>query len=261
MAHKSDEVTIMERAEYLKKVRAMAEALYDHGAPVYWVNWGLAPDPTHRQFMEKFLERLGAHSAILDAACGAGLYDGMLDEAGHRVLGIDQSGNVLARAQEHYPQEHFPGLQYTKLGLQEMDFQATFDGIICMDAMEHICPEDWPRILTRFNRALKPGGVLYVTVDAQKLVEDSKAYEQAKAMGLPVVFGEVVDELDAAYAEAMALEALELNTLSYERLDHSVYHYHPSMEQVRTWFDQAGLSIEEEGIWDEYVHILARKKA
>jgi 2-polyprenyl-3-methyl-5-hydroxy-6-metoxy-1,4-benzoquinol methylase len=145
--------------------------------------------------------------------------------------------------------------------LQELDFQAAFDGIICMDAMEHICPEDWQVILAHFKRALKPGGVLYVTVDAQKLDEDGKAYERAKAMGLPVVFGEVVDELDAAYAEAMALEALELNTLSYERLDHTVYHYHPSMEQVRVWSDQAGLSIEEEGIWDEYVHILARKKA
>jgi hypothetical protein len=98
-------------------------------------------------------------------------------------------------------------------------------------------------------------------VDAQKQDEDGKAYERAKLMGLPVVFGEVVDELDAAYAEAMALDALELNTLSYERLDHTVYHYHPSMEQVRAWYDQAGLAVEEEGTDDEYVHVLARKNA
>jgi 2-polyprenyl-3-methyl-5-hydroxy-6-metoxy-1,4-benzoquinol methylase len=168
---------------------------------------------------------------------------------------------VLARAQEHFPQEHFPRLHYAKIGLQEMDFQAAFDGVICMDAMEHICPEDWQVILANFHKALRQGGVLYVTVDAQKLDEDSKAYERAKLMGLPVVFGEVVDELDAAYAEAMALGALELDTLSYERLDHAVYHYHPSMEQVRTWLDQAGLAIEEEGTEEWYTHLLARKKA
>jgi hypothetical protein len=130
-----------------------------------------------------------------------------------------------------------------------------------MDAMEHICPEDWPVILANFHNALRQGGVLYITVDAQKLDEDSKAYERAKLMGLPVVFGEVVDELDSAYAQAMALEALDLNTLSYERLDHTVYHYHPSMEQVRLWYDQAGLVIEEEGTSDEYVHVMARKNA
>jgi 2-polyprenyl-3-methyl-5-hydroxy-6-metoxy-1,4-benzoquinol methylase len=251
----------VERAEWLKKVRSMAEALYDHGAPAYWIKWGLSLDPMHREFIEKFLGRLSGPSDLLDAACGAGLYDGMLYEAGHRVLGIDQSGGVLAKAQEHFPQEHFHELHYAKIGLQEMDFQAAFDGVICMDAMEHICPEDWPVILANYHKALRQGGVLYITVDAQKQDEDGKAYERAKLMGLPVVFGEVVDELDAAYAEAMALDALELNTLSYERLDHTVYHYHPSMEQVRAWYDQAGLAVEEEGTDDEYVHVLARKNA
>jgi hypothetical protein len=80
-------------------------------------------------------------------------------------------------------------------------------------------------------------------------------------MGLPVVFGEVADELDEVYAQAMALEALDERALSGERLDLSVYHYHPSMEQVRAWFDQAGLAIEEEGTEDEYAHLLARKNA
>jgi SAM-dependent methyltransferase len=251
----------MERAEWLKKMRTMAEALYDHGAPAYWVNWGLYPDAMHREFIEKFLGQLSGQSDILDAACGAGLYDGMLHEAGHSVLGIDQSGGMLARAREHYPQEHFPRLRYAKMGLQELDFQAAFDGIICMDAMEHICPEDWPVILNCFQKALKPGGVIYVTVDALKPSEDRQSYERARAMGLPVVFGEVVDELDVAYAEAMALEALDLKALSYERLDHTVYHYHPSMEQVHAWYDQAGLAIEEEGTGDEYMHVLARKNA
>jgi len=251
----------MERAEWLKKVRTQAEALYDHIAPAYWVKFGMYPDPTHRQFMEKFLGRLGVQSAILDAACGAGCYDGMLLEAGHSVLGIDQSGNMLARAREVFPQERFPELRYTKMGLQEMDFQPTFDGVICMDALEHICPEDWPGILSRFQQALKPGGMLYVTVDAVELGEYREAYEQAKAMGLPVVFGEVADELDEVYSQAMALEALDEKALSGTRLDLSVYHYHPSMEQVRLWYDQAGLAIEEEGTGDEYVHVLARKNA
>ena len=250
----------MERAEWLKKMRIMAEALYDHIAPAYWEKFGLYPDPTHRQFMEKLLGRLAAQSAILDAACGAGRYDGMLLEAGHRVLGIDQSGSMLARAREHFPQERFPGLRYAKMGLQEMDFLEEFDGVICMDALEHIYPEDWPEILTRFQKALRPGGMLFVTVEALELGDYRVAYERAKAKGLPVVFGEVADELDETYAQAMALDALEGAILG-ERLDLSVYHYHPSMEQVRTWLDQAGLVIEEEGTGDGCMHVLAKKNA
>jgi 2-polyprenyl-3-methyl-5-hydroxy-6-metoxy-1,4-benzoquinol methylase len=105
----------MERVEWLKKMRTMAEALYDNLAPTWWVKYGLNPDQPHRQCIEKFLGQLHEHSFILDAACGSGLYDGMLVEAGHSVLGIDQSGGGLTRAREHFPQDCFPGLHYTKM--------------------------------------------------------------------------------------------------------------------------------------------------
>jgi 2-polyprenyl-3-methyl-5-hydroxy-6-metoxy-1,4-benzoquinol methylase len=246
----------MERAEWLKKVRAQAEALYDHFAPAYWVKFGLYADAAHRQFIEKFLGRLGSQSAILDAGCGAGRYDGMLLDAGHSVLGIDQSAGMLARAREFFPQERFPGLRYAQMGLQEIDFQAEFDGVICIDALEHVCPEDWPGILVRFRKALRPGGVLYATVEVAEWDEVREAYERARALGLPVVFGEVVDKVDAAYAQAAALD---WQAISGEQADPAVYHYYPPPEQVRAWLDQTGLAIEEEGTGDGYAHLLARK--
>ena len=48
----------MERSEWLKKVRSMAEELYDHGAPAYWVKWGVDLDSMHREFIDKFLRQL-----------------------------------------------------------------------------------------------------------------------------------------------------------------------------------------------------------
>lgn len=251
----------MERAEWLIKVRAQAESLYDHIAPAYWARYGGSIDSSHRQFIEKFLGRLAAPGKILDAACGAGLYDEILIEAGHQVLGLDQSSGMLARAREIYPPERFPHLQYKRIGLQEIDFHAEFDGLICMDALEHICPEDWPGILARFQQALKMGGVLYITVDALEMGDYRQPYERARAKGLPVVFGEVANELDTVYAQVVELDALDPRAITGERLDLSVYHYHPAMDQVRTWLGDAGLAIEEEGSGDEYVHILARKHA
>jgi SAM-dependent methyltransferase len=245
----------MEREEWLAKMRAQAEALYDHLAPAYWVKFGLYPNQTHRRFIEKFLGRLGAKSSILDAACGAGRYDGMLLEAGHSVLGIDQSISMLARAREVFPQERFPDLRYARMGLQEMDFNGEFNGAICMDALEHVCPEDWPGILARFQKALSPGGVLYVTFEVADWGGVEEAYERARVLGLPVVFGEVADEVDAAYANVVVLD---WQAISGEQSDPAVYHYYPRLDQVRTWFDQAGLTIEGEGTGDGYAHLLAR---
>lgn len=240
----------MERAEWLKQMHGMAEALYDHVSPQYWVTFGLYENETHRIYLQKFLDRVPPHSRLLSAACGAGRYDGVLLEAGHSIVGIDQSAGMLARAREHFPE-----VQYVKMSLQEMDFHEAFDGVICMDAMEHICPEDYPVILRGFQKALKPGGVLYFTADRAESpdFELEAYYQRAKALGLPVVFGEVADE--EAYERAM-----EQPNVAGEQADIAVYHYYPPLEKVREWIDQAGLAIEEEGEGSGPYHFVVRKE-
>lgn len=238
----------MERADWLKQMRDKVEKLYDLYSSRYWTELGLYPNETHLEYLQKFLERIPPHSTVLSAGCGAGRYDGILLEAGHSVVGIDQSAGMLARAREHFPQA-----RYEKIGLQEMDFQNEFDGAICIDALEHVFPEEWPGIVRGFWEALKPDGVLYFTVDlGGDHVEG--AYERAKALGLPVVFGEVVDQVEEAYERAITSGG------KAEAEDVGVYHYHPSLEQVRTWVSQEGLALEEEGTGNWYEHFVVRKK-
>jgi SAM-dependent methyltransferase len=242
----------MERAEWLKQMRSKAEELYDHLSPQYWVRFGLYPNETHREYLQKFLDRMGPHSTLLSAACGAGRYDGILLDAGHSLMGIDQPAGMLARARER-----FPAVRYEKIGLQEMDFREAFDGVICIDAMEHVCPEDWPQVLQRFWEALKPGGVLYFTVDladANVLEED---FEQAKSRGFPVVSGEMMSDVDLAYECA---KSSRMPVVSGELVDKAVYHYYPTLEQVRTWLAQARFAIEDEGTGNGYEHFMVRKK-
>ncbi len=244
----------MERAEWLKQMRSKAEALYDHFSPRYWVKWGLEVEETHRAYLQKFLSRVAPGSAVLSAGCGAGLYEGLLLEEGLSVTGIDQSAGMLALAREHFPQ-----VRYEKMGLQEMPFREEFDGVICMDAMEHICPEDYPAILCGFSQALKPGGVLYFTVDNSEPEEQLEAsYQRAKALGLPVVYGEVADEVDSNYAQLIVMDPNQ--PLPGDLADRAVYHFHPSLDQVRQWLGQAGAIIEEEGDGLWYHHFVARKK-
>jgi 2-polyprenyl-3-methyl-5-hydroxy-6-metoxy-1,4-benzoquinol methylase len=222
----------MDRVTWLKEMQHECEEKYDGYAPLYWDEYGLYSNSTHQHFIQEFLSRLPQHSSILDAACGAGRYLPFLLEKGHSILGIDQSQGMLVRAGEK-----FSTVPLERVSLQAMAYQEAFDGVICVDAMENIPPEDWFLVLGNFHRALKPGGHLYFTVETIENTDENEirqAFEKAQQAGLPVVYGENPDE--------------------------EVYHYHPMNQQVREWVERAGFEILKEGngeIW--YYHILVRK--
>ena len=223
----------MDRITWLKEMRRDCEEQYDtRWAPLYGEKWGLYSNTTHLEFLQEFLSLLPAKGMLLDAACGAGRYLPYLLEQGHSILGIDQSQGMLARAKAK-----FPDVPFEKVGLQEMAYRELFDGAICMDALEHICPEDWAPVLSNFHRALKPNGYLYFTAETIENADEDEikqAFEKAQRAGLPVVFGEVPEE--------------------------GAYHYHPTNQRVRDWTQQAGFEILKDAngeIW--YYHILVRK--
>lgn len=222
----------MNRAEWINARRRETEERYDKlWAPEYDEKWGIYPNATHLKFMDKFLNLLPAQGRVLDAACGAGRYMPLLLEKGHAVLGIDQAKGMLAKAQSK-----FPAVQTEKVGLQEMAYREMFIGAICMDAMEHVFPEDWPPVLGNLQRALKPQRYLYFTVEIpgeEEIKEVEEAFKQGQEQKLPIIHGECIDA--------------------------DVYHYYPSMELVREWIRQAGLIVIEEGEGDGYHHFLTRK--
>jgi SAM-dependent methyltransferase len=219
----------MNRPDWLRQMRREAEEKYTTlWAPDYVEKWGTYDNTTHQQFIQKFLNLLDPHSIVLDAACGAGRYMPMLLEKGHTVFGIDQSQGMLDSARKR-----FPDVYLEKIGLQEMSFVEMFDGALCMDAMEHVCPEDWLPIFQNFHRALKSNGCIYFTVEIANADEVTEAFQIAQEMGLPVVYGEWVND--------------------------EVYHYYPSMNQVREWMREAGFRPVEEGEGDSYRHFIIQK--
>lgn len=219
----------MDRTAWLKERRREAEERYSTlWAPLYWEKFGLYANETHQQFLQEFIKLLPQNSVVLDAASGAGRYLPFLLEEGYTVIATDQSDGMLARAKEK-----FPAVQFEKVGLQEISYQQLFDGAICMDAMEHVSPEDWPLVLSNFHRALKPQGYLYFTVEIIEKAELKSAFTRGQKLGWPVVYGELADE--------------------------EVYHYYPSLEQVREWIQQAGFALHQEGGGNGYHHFIVRK--
>lgn len=218
----------MNRSDWLLQTRHELEKLYDADAPLYGEKWGTYPNETQLEFIQKLLNLLPPESVILDAACGAGRYIAMFLEQGHRIMGIDQAGGMLSQAQTK-----FPAIEAKKVGLQEMDFAEAFDGAICVDAMEHIFPEDWTRILSNFHRALKSQGHFYFTVELADPNDVEAAFAKSKEQNLPLVFGEWMND--------------------------DCYHFYPPIQQVRDWLKQTNFDLIEDGEGDGYHHFLVRK--
>lgn len=218
----------MDRAEWLRERRHISETRFDTmWAPIYDDHWGATINPTHLACLSRFLASCPPGGAILDAACGTGKYWATVRERGFALTGSDQSRQMLLRARAK-----FPDVPTHHVGLQEMSFQRAFDGIMCMDAMEQIFPEDWPLVLANFHRALRDGGMLYITVELIDDDEQRQAYEAGQQEGLPVVFGEDTRE--------------------------GGYHYYPDFERVRGWLADARFVILSEQTGDGYWHLISR---
>lgn len=207
--------------------RSHAERMTALHAPTYDAEWGEIM-PSHAAFLGVLLARTREAGTILDAACGTGKYWPMVLTGGRTVIGVDQAAGMLAVAAVKHPE-----VPVGCVGLQELAFDATFDAVMCVDALENVGPEDWPIVLARLARAARPGAPLYVTVEQADETALAEAYEAARRNGHPV--------------------------LPREDFDGVGYHHFPETGQVHAWLAEAGLEILDERLGDEYLHLLLRR--
>ena len=103
-----------------------------------------------------------AGKLILDAACGPGKYAEILRAKGAQVTGFDISPKMVALAQQRNndPAQFFV---HDLLDPLAMFASETFDMIVCALALHYI--EDWNFTVQEFNRVLKPGGQVVVSIE------------------------------------------------------------------------------------------------
>jgi SAM-dependent methyltransferase len=95
--------------------------------------------------------------AALDAACGTGRHAAYLAQHGHRVIGVDQSAEMLEHAARRLPEAD---LRQGDLQLLPVADDAV-DTIVCGLALAHV--PDLAPVLAEFARVLRPGGPLVVS--------------------------------------------------------------------------------------------------
>lgn len=197
-------------------------------SPTYDEDWG-AVSPSHAEFVARLITLVPPGGEVLDAACGTGKYWPALLAAGLRVTGVDQSAGMLAQARRKYRD-----VPSRVLALQELadagDLRGRFDGLLCVDALESLPPEDWPGAVSGLAGALKPKAPAYVTVE--------------------VFEGELPPPADARQVPGEHFGGGE----------HGGYHYYPARHQARQWLAAAGFAINDEREADSYWHFLLERR-
>ncbi|MEQ8726859.1 MAG: class I SAM-dependent methyltransferase [Sandaracinaceae bacterium] len=118
---------------------------------------------------------------VLDAGCGVSALPIRLASLGATVVAIDNDLRwltMLARAAEFHRAAVVP----VEMDMTALKFpDATFDRVYCISVLEHIDPDAQPAVAREMNRVLKPGGILYLTVDydeVERRSEDDVVYDR-----------------------------------------------------------------------------------
>src|SRR6478672_8558352 len=107
---------------------------------------------------DAFFARLPAGAHILDAGCGPGRDAKCFLSRGCRVTAVDASPAMVELA------TRATGLTVRVRPFQQIEFDNEFDGIWAMASLLHVPNAEIDDVFRRLIRALKPGGVWYMSV-------------------------------------------------------------------------------------------------
>jgi SAM-dependent methyltransferase len=132
---------------------------FDSQAPKFEV----APVQSDPAALERLVQAaaLPQGSLILDAGCGPGLVSAALLAAGHRVIGVDLSREMIERARARCA-PHGEKARFLQVSVYDQSLEALgpFDAALSRYVLHHV--EEPLRFVRRQIELLRPGGVLIV---------------------------------------------------------------------------------------------------
>lgn len=110
--------------------------------------------------LEPFEKELPRHSTVLEIGGGGGRDATWMTARGHRVVAIDNSTAMLQRMKLN------PHVETHLMDMRDIHWENTFDGALAVASLMHITKTEAAATLRKIFRALKPAGMLLVTVTA-----------------------------------------------------------------------------------------------
>ena len=133
-----------------------------------------------RSLYTPFLERIPKGGRILDAGCGSGRDSKAFLQQGYRVEAFDATGEMAKLASQH------TGLPVKQMTFSDVDAVNRYDGIWCCASLLHVSAAELPDAMAKLARALKPGGIWYVSFkhgDGER-VKDGRRFTDLNEQGL-----------------------------------------------------------------------------
>ncbi len=127
---------------------------YEHYAPNYDRRFARYSQGTLHKALELVPDIEGA---LLDVACGTGLFETLLREHRPRlrITGVDLSPQMLDRARERFAGDD--RVRFITGSAERLDVpDQSFDIVVCNNAFHLV--QDAPAALREFHRVLRPGG-------------------------------------------------------------------------------------------------------
>jgi predicted TPR repeat methyltransferase len=184
---------------------------------------------------------------VLDLCCGTGLMAAELIALGYRVVGVDRSSAMLARARQRVG----PATVLTQQTLPGLTIDGVFDAAVCtFDALNYLTPADLGGTLTEVGRRLRPGGWFVFDLHTHAMMDFTLSHPvvEGEAVGYRFALDTVVD-VSARTCDTRidVTRAHDGDTFS-ER--HRQY-FHGDAE-VREALTDAGFTVA--ALTDEYTH-------
>jgi SAM-dependent methyltransferase len=141
----------------LAAYKARIAGLYDRAAPSYGRVGPAFFQQVGRRLVE--LAEIGPGSRVLDVACGRGAVLFPAAARGASVLGIDISAEMVRETTDEISQRRVANAEVRLGDAEALDVaDGSFDAVLCSFAVFFFA--DLERVLARFARALRPGGVV-----------------------------------------------------------------------------------------------------
>lgn len=114
------------------------------------------------RWLRKMLNRLEPGATVLDLGCGSGDPADVEIARWHQVTGVD-----ISQVQIDLARQIVPAGNFIHGDAASVEFPAaSFDGVVCFYALEHIPRAEHETLLRRIHQWLRPGGFLLVGLEA-----------------------------------------------------------------------------------------------
>lgn len=133
--------------------------------------------PFDRQLLQKFAEAIGPGKRVLDLGCGPGHTTAYLDSLGLAAIGVDISPNMIALAQQHFPQSEFAVGDLLGLDYQPSEVA----GILAFYCIVHLTPEQLLPAFSEMYRVLGAPGQLLLAFHAGTKVIHAENFLETQA--------------------------------------------------------------------------------